>query len=152
MILDQLGHAEVYFSMHPLFRAAFGFLRRPDLASLRATSGGRIDLHGNQMYALVDIREGKGKKEARLEAHHRYIDIQYVVSGDECIGRQDLSLCAGHGEGYNADKDIEFFTGAPACWFPVPVGSFAIFFPHDAHAPLAGSGTIKKVVVKVAVS
>jgi beta-galactosidase beta subunit len=35
-------------------------------------------------------------------------------------------------------------------WVAVPPGSFAIFFPHDAHAPLGGEGRVKKAVVKVA--
>jgi beta-galactosidase beta subunit len=33
----------------------------------------------------------------------------------------------------------------------VPAGSFAIFFPDDAHAPLATTGEAHKLVVKVAV-
>jgi beta-galactosidase beta subunit len=33
----------------------------------------------------------------------------------------------------------------------VPAGHFAIFFPEDAHAPLAGEGHLVKAVVKVAV-
>ena len=32
-----------------------------------------------------------------------------------------------------------------------PAGSFAVFFPADAHAPLAGDGDVRKAVVKVAV-
>jgi beta-galactosidase beta subunit len=31
-------------------------------------------------------------------------------------------------------------------------GSFAIFFPEDAHAPLSSTGRVHKIVVKVAVS
>jgi YhcH/YjgK/YiaL family protein len=148
MILDELNHAEIYATLHPLFPVAFAFLRRTDLAVLPA---GRIELDGNRLYANVDVREGKGKEGARLEAHRRYLDIQYVVSGDEWIGRQDVALCAGTGEGYSVEKDIEFFTAVPPLWFPVLPGNFAVFFPHDAHAPLAGTGIVKKVVVKVAV-
>jgi beta-galactosidase beta subunit len=35
----------------------------------------------------------------------------------------------------------------------VPAGTFAIFFPEDGHAPLAGAKGlgVKKLVVKVAV-
>jgi beta-galactosidase beta subunit len=33
----------------------------------------------------------------------------------------------------------------------VPRGSFAIFFPEDAHAPLAGRGALTKAIVKIAV-
>jgi beta-galactosidase beta subunit len=32
----------------------------------------------------------------------------------------------------------------------VPPAHFAIFFPEDAHAPLAGRGMLKKAIVKIA--
>jgi beta-galactosidase beta subunit len=33
----------------------------------------------------------------------------------------------------------------------MPPDSFTIFFPHDAHAPLAGRGLLQKAIVKIAV-
>jgi beta-galactosidase beta subunit len=33
----------------------------------------------------------------------------------------------------------------------VPTGHFAIFFPEDAHAPMAGEGPMYKLVAKVEV-
>jgi beta-galactosidase beta subunit len=32
-----------------------------------------------------------------------------------------------------------------------PAGSYCIFFPEDAHAPLVSDGMVRKVVVKIAV-
>jgi YhcH/YjgK/YiaL family protein len=52
---------------------------------------------------------------------------------------------------YDADKDIGFFKDQPDSWTPVPPGSFVIFFPQDAHAPLVSSGELHKVVLKIAV-
>ena len=43
------------------------------------------------------------------------------------------------------------FGDKPDLWFSLPPGSFAIFFPSDAHAPLAGAGKTMKAVVKIAV-
>jgi len=37
------------------------------------------------------------------------------------------------------------------CWCPVPAGSFAVFFPEDAHAPMVSDGEVHKVILKVAV-
>ena len=54
-------------------------------------------------------------------------------------------------EAFDAAKDITFFHDRPECWLSVPAGRFAIFFPEDAHAPLAGRGTLKKAIVKIAV-
>ena len=41
--------------------------------------------------------------------------------------------------------------GALLSTLAVSSGAFAIFYPEDAHAPLATSGPIHKAVVKVAV-
>jgi beta-galactosidase beta subunit len=46
----------------------------------------------------------------------------------------------------------QFFTDPPEAWLPVHNGTFAIFFPEDAHLPLISPGQIHKVVVKVAVN
>ena len=54
-------------------------------------------------------------------------------------------------EPYDAGRDIAFFADEPAAWFPLERGQFAVFFPDDAHAPLAASGSLHKVVIKVEV-
>jgi beta-galactosidase beta subunit len=51
--------------------------------------------------------------------------------------------------GFDDTKDIGFFLDHPTTWVSVPPGSFTIFFPHDAHAPLAGRGPLKKAIVKI---
>jgi len=148
MILDALKNSNRYVALHPDFAAAFDFLKRPDIATLPT---GRCAVLEKRVFAIVGRDEGKGREKARLEAHLKYIDIQHVVSGDEWIGWRDLKTCRETGLGYSAEKEIEFYTAAPETWFQVPAGSFAIFFPEDAHAPLAGDGAIHKVVMKVAV-
>jgi YhcH/YjgK/YiaL family protein len=87
-----------------------------------------------------------------LEAHRKYIDIQYVTLGHELIGWERIEECAGKGLGYDADNDIEFYGNPPSLWFPVPAGVFAVFFPEDAHAPLAGETPVRKIVVKAPVA
>ena len=52
---------------------------------------------------------------------------------------------------YDAGKDIGFFHDRPPTWLALSPGHFALFFPEDAHAPLAGDGPAHKAVVKVAV-
>lgn len=148
MILDLLDNAERYLGTHPACAAAFAFLRRPDLAML---PDGRIDLDGDKLYALVQRPEGRGRAAARLEAHRKYADIQYVISGQEEYGWRARSDASAGTEPYVAEKDVEFFAGAPAVWLPAPPGSFAVFFPEDLHAPLAGNGPLHKIVLKVRV-
>lgn len=146
MILDDLTNADRYLDNHPLFGKAFEFLRRPDIASL---PDGRHDIDGDRLYAIVMHAPGKGRANAPLEAHRKYIDIQYVVSDRDEMGWQALQKCSAVRDPYDAGRDVEFFTDEPVAWVNVPQGCLAIFFPHDAHAPLGAEGTIHKVVVKV---
>jgi YhcH/YjgK/YiaL family protein len=148
MILDLLENAERYAGAHPAFAAAFAFLRRADLATLPV---GRIELDGDRLFALVQRPEGRGHAGARLEAHRKYADIQFVLAGHEEYGWRARADAPAVAEPYVDGKDLEFFAGAPAVWLPAPAGSFAVFFPEDLHAPLAGAGALHKVVIKVRV-
>ena len=147
MILDHLQNWERYAALHEAFTRAFEFLQRDDLAELPA---GRHDIDGDNVYAAVLHADGRGRDAAKLEAHRAYIDIQFCLSGADEIGWKPAAHCRADGNGYDEAEDIEFFTDSPQAWSATPAGTFAVFFPADAHAPLAGEGAIHKVIVKVA--
>jgi biofilm protein TabA len=149
MFLDHLQHSSSYESLHPLFPQAFDSLRKfvtqPDLPD------GRIDIDGERIYALIMEGSGQNKDQARGEAHRRYIDIQYTCRGSEVIGWIPIAECK-HALGYEENRDVEFFEDREFEWFSVPAGYFAVFLPHDVHAPMAGdAGMVKKIVIKIAV-
>ena len=148
MILDTLAHAARYAGMHPGFAPAFEFLATADLAAL---APGRHEIDGDRLYVSVDHKDGRGEDGARLEAHRRYIDIQLTIGGEEEIGWAPLASCVAPDGPFDETKDIVFFGDTPSAWVKVPPGSFAIFFPEDAHAPLGGHGRLKKAIVKIAV-
>jgi YhcH/YjgK/YiaL family protein len=148
MILDQLAQAWRYEGLHPLFAQAFEFLRRADLAAL---ADGKEPLIDDRLFAIIARGQGRGRDQSPLEFHCRYIDIQYVVAGADEIGWLPRSDCRQVASAYDADKDVGFFEDRPATWLALPAGHFAVFFPHDAHAPLAADGPVHKAVVKVIV-
>ena len=148
MVLDTLANADRYTVLHPAFARAFALLRNTDLDSL---ASGRHDVDGEDMFVILGRNDGRGRDGARLEAHRRYIDVQYTIHGDEEIGWSPLSACAAPAGAFDAARDILFFDDVPSSWLSVPRGSFAIFFPEDAHAPLGGRGALTKAVVKIAV-
>lgn len=147
MIFDILEHSDRYVALHENFVRAFAFLRRSDLRELAV---GRYDIDGERVFAMVAKDPGRGKAEAQLEVHDRYIDIQLVLAGTDEMGWRPRSLCRLPAGPYDRDGDISFFADPPAAWLPVLPGMFVIFFPEDAHLPLISSGLIHKVVVKVA--
>lgn len=147
MILAPLASAHRYYPLVSQLQQAFDFLRRPDLATL---DNGRHEIEGEQMFAIMARELGRIPEASPLEFHRRYLDIQYLIAGDEQIGWRPTAGCAHPTQPYDASRDIGFFSDAPQTWFTLAPGQFAIFFPEDAHAPLASSGKIHKVVVKVA--
>jgi YhcH/YjgK/YiaL family protein len=148
MILDAAGCYQRYVTLHPLFPQAFRFLADTDLQSL---APGRHALDGDRLYVSIDHSEGRGRDGARLEAHRRYIDIQYTIEGHEEIGWMALADCGAPAGGFDETRDIGFFDRRPATWLCVPRGTFVVFYPDDAHAPLAGRGPVRKAIVKIAV-
>jgi YhcH/YjgK/YiaL family protein len=149
MILDLLKNAASYEKLNPGFAKGFEFLRRPDLATI---ADGRHVIDGERVFAINQIYDTKLWKDGFLEIHRRYIDIQFIVSGEELIGYAPL---AGQPEkdAYVTDRDIAFLHGTSE---PVRLraGQFAIFFPHDAHMPgrtTSAPTRVHKIVVKVAI-
>ena len=148
IIINKLEHAERYFSMHPAFEKAFAFLRQDGLAELPS---GRQQIDGDSLFCIISKGPGRSRSEAKLEAHRKFIDIQYIIAGTDEMGFKPTADCKVIDTEYDADKDIMFFKDQPDNWTPVPAGSFVIFFPKDTHAPLVSSGEVHKVVLKIAV-
>ena len=147
MILATLALADRYATLHPLFARAFAFLRDTDLKALEP---GKHPVLDERIFAIVESCEGRTRQEAKLECHRRYIDIQLVLEGVDEMGWKPLTECVDPVSDYNEARDIRFFNDPPSSWIATPAGSFCLFFPDDAHAPLVSSGLIRKVVVKIA--
>jgi YhcH/YjgK/YiaL family protein len=145
MILARLEQADRYLALHPDFAAAIGFLRGQPWNDFPP---GRIEI-ARAMYAMVSKSPARQRSEARLEAHRKHIDIQYLISGVEEMGWKARSRCLRPHDQYDAETDIEFFADVPDNYVTVLPGEFVVFFPDDAHAPLIGTGAVHKVVIKV---
>lgn len=148
MILDKLINAGLYYKLHPGLEAAFQFLRRQDLADL---PDAKYEIDGRRIYATVFEGQGKGRRSVKLEAHKKYIDIHYSISGQDEIGWNPVQECVVKEGGYNENNDYQLFADVPGIWVPHAPGTFIIFFPEDAHAPISAVKALHKVVVKVAV-
>ena len=115
-------------------------------------AAGRHAIDEDRIFALVQDYETKPREAGRWEAHRRYCDVQFVASGVEFIGVAPLDGMRVV-EAYDEAKDVAFFEGEGDL-VTLRAGSFAIFWPHDAHMPGVAAGgptAVRKVVVKVAV-
>ena len=129
------------------------FIRYIGSACLDGVSDGTYEL-GDGVRAIVQSYETKAPEEARLEAHRRFADLQYIASGEERIGFALLGRAGAPLAPFDAAKDIVFLDGAYET-LTLRAGDFAVFFPHDAHAPGIRAGAepahVRKVVVKIPV-
>lgn len=146
MILDSLENSSLYEHLNPLFPKAFDYIKKLDFSNIET---GKTEVDGLNLFVGISDSKLKEKQDAKLEAHNKYIDIQIPISKKEIFGwsaRETLKKPIGE---FNTDKDIIFFEDTPASYIEVNPRDFAIFFPHDAHAPCIGEGTVRKIVIKI---
>ena len=148
MILDVLENLHCYLSLNKRFAKAFDFLMRPDLKELPED---RYKIDGERVYAIVDKGPGRNRKDAMLETHEKYIDIQLVLAGTDEMGWKPKASCVQPSGNYSQKKDLQFFLDEPDAWLTTLPRVFTIFFPDDAHMPRISSGQLHKVIAKVAV-
>jgi len=146
MVIDRLKNAALYFGMHPRMADAFRYLKETDFSKIEP---GRYEIDGANLFVLIQNYEPKLREKARWEAHRKYIDVQYVLSGCELFGYAPLERLSS--VAYDEAKDFHELKG-DGDFLQASAGTFLILFPEDAHMPgIAGPGSqpVKKIVVKV---
>ena len=89
---------------------------------------------------------------ALSEAHRNYLDLQYIVKGEETVGWAPLDTLE-VAEEYNAEKDISMHAG-PVEFVRIPAGHCYVVYPEDGHMPgvqLDEPHDFVKLVVKLKV-
>lgn len=139
------SHAEA----HPeRWQAAFEFLKDRNLPALPV---GNYPILGNEVYASVSEYVPKEAENCLFEAHRQYVDIQYVIEGQELMGRASVE---GLRETTPYTPDIAFYENEAhgAVYEKATPQNFFVFFPADAHRPamrVSDCMNVKKVVIKL---
>lgn len=148
MIKAKLSDSKKYSQINPHFAAAFEMLEKIS----KNFSVENIEKDGARF--LCQAYQTAPQSEKKLEAHRKFIDIQFLASGEEKIffgGSGEFEVS----EPYDAGKDAEFFRGTPRECCVLRAGEFAVFFPEDAHQPGCMASDkprkVQKVVVKIPV-
>ncbi len=127
---------------------AFEFLEKKTLAEMPL---GKHPIEGEQVYALVQKLPSRAPETAQFESHRKYIDIHYLVAGQEITGFapvDNLKLAVP----YDEAKDVMLYT-VPAQYTKIEMrpGRFAIYHPGQGHLPnchFDGPHELQKVVIK----
>lgn len=148
MIFDKLGNLNNYICLDNIY-TALAFLRGRDFSNVPI---GKYVLNENIYYLVQEYYTHI--ESLYSEAHERYIDIQFLVSGSERIGIAQLTAnkksvkSNPEKDVWNYDCKMQFITLAE--------GDFVVLFPNDIHMPNIISGNMpvfcKKVVAKVKIN
>ncbi len=149
MIKDNILNSDRYFHLSEGIKKGLEWICCTNLDELQ---DGRYEINGDNLYASIQTYETK--EDAKYEAHRKYIDIQFIISGSEKIGVININNCKTVIE-YDSKKDIEFYDNlVKDNYIVLSKGDFAILYPDDAHKPSISDNekqTVKKLVIKVAV-
>ncbi len=147
MIIDKIENSGLYLYTGKRIASAFKYIDSIDLSGLKP---GRYEIENENIFAIVNEYETKDKKDCALEAHRKFIDIQYICSGTELIGVALLKNQIPVKE-YDETRDCVFFNEETS-FIKMTAGMFAVFFPGDLHMPGVKADSVsevKKVVIKV---
>ena len=160
MILDTIDNTRLYVGLQARFAKAFEILNDK---SLLHKEDGKYAFDGDSIYYTIQRYTTKPLNEGKLEAHRKYIDIQFLLEGRELLGYAPLKGLT-TAEEYNPQKDIAFFnTPTDITKVILKPGLFCILFPDDAHLPsrcevspsgghcrqLIGPEEVRKAVIKI---
>lgn len=149
MIYDTLDHIQQYESIFPGVVKGLHLLAETDFSTWE---DGRYEIDGDNLFILLQSYDTKPVNDTP-EAHRKYIDIQYNISGQELIAVAPVDEMDEEVEA-RPEGDIWFYRGKTDKIL-LTGKRFLVLFPQDAHAPcIAVHGTptaCHKCVVKVRV-
>ena len=153
MVIDRLDHAAQYYALGKGIETALRFFAayEDDGSALPA----KTVLDGEHIFVNGVNYTSEAKPQGQLEAHKKYIDVMYVVEGEERFFYKPIAEVKQITVPYDAEKECQLAEiDADAAQVRFPAGHFLIFFPQDGHlaAQLWDKPCkVRKFIAKVAV-
>lgn len=150
MILDQMKNRLTYQAGMPGIATA---LEKMAAYTPDNYPGGRVEIDADALYLLLNTYETHDAESARMEAHVRYIDVMYMVEGEEIIYVKPTDRLSETTKPYDEACDALLAKLDPdAMPIRLCAGDFVVLFPQDAHAPACcvdKPRIVKKIIGKV---
>ncbi|MBE6651566.1 MAG: DUF386 domain-containing protein [Ruminococcaceae bacterium] len=153
MVFGNIENSERYYALHPDFKEIFEFLRGLSEENLSdGISNENFTINVQKSFIATSDTKKDGT-EKLSEAHRKYMDIHYCISGSEGFGFCDIALLDTVTE-YNESADASMHSGKMNKLI-MHKGDFCIVYPEDAHTPLLNGDSecgVLKAIVKVKVN
>jgi YhcH/YjgK/YiaL family protein len=148
--IDAEAFAKQYRLNKKYWDETFAFMKNNDLQKM---TKGKYPIDGDHVFATITEDPTKDFNKTNWESHRNYIDLQYIIEGEEKIGVSPVAK-ATVTKPYNEKHDAANYTADGKIYSAVP-GTFFLFFPSDAHRPSitpGGNKVVKKLVIKIEVA
>lgn len=104
-------------------------------------------------FAFRKVAETGSRTKGLFEAHKKYIDLHYLLKGEEIFEIGSTSRLKIYRK-YQADTDTALYhpPASPQTFIKASARDIIILFPEDAHMPLVSTGSpivVEKVIVKI---
>jgi biofilm protein TabA len=149
MIYTSLSRVQKYDHLVDKLTKAYDFLSQDSLQDLAL---GKQLIDGEDIFALVQSYQTVPAEQVKFESHEQYVDLQFIVSGQERMGIADrgkLNIVSP----YNPAKDVSLYADPPEYGSLVMnAGDLVVLLPEEAHKPKCQCGesqTVKKIVIKI---
>ena len=137
MIFDRLEHLKMYKGLNDNLDAMIDFVLSTDFARLVP---GRNDILGDRCFLSNNVAELAPEKHV-FERHMEYIDLQIPIDAGEIIAVRPVETL----DWPDDDKETRFTEGSEGTRLDMAPGTFAVFFPWDAHNCGTGKDGITQV-------
>lgn len=149
MICDTVDNLKNYFAQSEAWKKALDFIDDlPESPEL-----GRVDIDGDDVFAVIDRYNTKPVEGAKIETHAKYADIQLLLEGEEIIGWQPKDENLMVLDEYSEEKDIAFYEPTDFISSKLRSGLACVYLPGEYHMPqlnaVEESKEVCKVVVKI---
>ena len=149
MIFDNIKNASIYYNLSEKIKEGLLFLQNNDLKNMQEGK----HIINDDIYVNIEQYYPRPIENCKLESHKEYIDIQFIIEGEEMLGFVNLNeKSLSPIQAYDEKKDIIFYNGE-CNYLKAKQNDFVIFYPNDAHKPQIATNyskmLVKKAVVKI---
>ena len=150
MIIGMIKDAARYEVLSGRIAEALKWLQTVDTAVLQE---GKNPIRGEDIFCSVHFYDTTGADSRPWEGHRKYIDIHFIIKGEEIIGISPIDALQIKKD-YDAQTDFIEFEGAAQQQILLKEGMFLIAFPEDIHKTalqvVPGKAcAVKKGIIKV---
>lgn len=130
----------------------YDLLKQIKTFNLENYKQGKFDINGDAFFGIGLEYTTKEAAECLWEAHRKYLDIHYIIQGEEIINIAETNTMKPTME-FDTENDYQLFEGEKQQSIVLKQGDFLALYPNECHqtaVKINQQTDVKKIVFKIA--